>query len=186
MATNPRQIQSFEANPMFVWQYDPYVESYTFRFQMKNSPFYIIWERTLNVSDAKVITVPEPGQIDEPETSEIPNELGLEKFKNAAGSESLMFTYSKDLPVLNELIPYSISVIARNKDEIIAQAHAEIVVFEEIARVSFEKLRKAVFDLKNDSLNEEFRVFREGVNMGVAAGPVPPWYRSNCYPLKLT
>jgi hypothetical protein len=188
MASNPRQIQSFETNPMFVWKYDPNVESYTFRLERKNSPFHVIWERTLYVSDAKEIIVPAPGETDKLETSDIPDKLGLERFKNAAGSESLMFTYSKDLPALDESTPYLISVIGKCKDNnIIAQAHSEIIVFEKSARVAFENFRKTISDLNKDSLNENFRVFREGITMGLnaASGSVPPWYRSNCYPLGL-
>jgi hypothetical protein len=180
MANNLRQIQSFQTNPMFIWQPVPCAESYTFKWERKGYPSYVMWERNLKVSEAVEIETP---QSPEDQIPDIPKVLTLGRFKNVENNEFLMLTYSKDLPPLNELTPYLLSVTAKNGDDILTHSQSEIVVFEKRVRDIRQGFKSYILGLQSKELLENFTKFIESVTISFS-GPVPPWY-DDCYSIDL-
>jgi hypothetical protein len=178
MATNPRQIQAFETNPMFIWQHFPEVESYTFRLDKKCSPSSLdwekVWEKTLEVSEASEIS-------GVPEVAEIPEVLKLEIFvPKDLDTKFGIFTYPKKvLPPLDELVSYRFSGTAKSQCDIL-HAQADMVILESSTRMLFANLESKIEQLNDEALEKVFYDFFENLTMGEISFPGPRW-PLHCY-----
>jgi hypothetical protein len=163
MTANSRQIQLFSTRPTFVWKFSECIESYTFKLEKKESPYFLIWEDTFTSEsnwkgtkgiDLELITL-----------------------------ENIKYLVLPEVSTLSELIMYSISGIGKSKDQNI-YAYSDIIVLESRVRDSIAKLEEEINGLENpDSrsiLKDTFKRFVDNASSFTRTGPVPPWTRGTC------